>query len=102
MTAVPAPARFTVPAGHPSLPGHFPGRPIVPGVLLLDAVLRAAGLAAPIRLVRAKFAAPVAPGEEVSVEFGRPAPDRLGFTCHCRGRRVLWGELAGALPGDVA
>lgn len=32
---------FQVPADHPSLPGHFPGRPIVPGVLLLDRVLEA-------------------------------------------------------------
>jgi 3-hydroxyacyl-[acyl-carrier-protein] dehydratase len=32
---------FAVPADHPSLPGHFPGNPIVPGVLLLDAVIQA-------------------------------------------------------------
>ena len=30
---------FCVPGTHPSLPGHFPGNPIVPGVLLLDHVL---------------------------------------------------------------
>ena len=30
---------FCVPSGHPSLPGHFPQHPIVPGVLLLDHVL---------------------------------------------------------------
>jgi 3-hydroxymyristoyl/3-hydroxydecanoyl-(acyl carrier protein) dehydratase len=36
---------FTIPAEHPALPGHFPGRPVVPGALLLDHVLgrRAAG-----------------------------------------------------------
>ncbi len=101
LEATPAPAHFTVLAGHPSLPGHFPGRPIVPGVLLLDAVFQAAALAAPIRLVRAKFTAPVGPGEEVSVIFERPAPDRLAFTCHCRGLRVLWGEVAGAVPRDA-
>ena len=27
-----------IPADHPCLPGHFPGRPIVPAVLILDEV----------------------------------------------------------------
>jgi 3-hydroxyacyl-[acyl-carrier-protein] dehydratase len=30
---------FRVPADHACLPGHFPGKPIVPGVLLLDGVM---------------------------------------------------------------
>ena len=97
---VPQPGRFTVPAGHPSLPGHFPGRPVVPGVLLLDAVFRAAAPAVPIRLIQAKFALPVAPGEEVSMAFDRTAPHRLAFACHCGGRRVLWGEFVCAQPKD--
>ena len=29
---------------HPSLPGHFPGSPVVPGVVVLDQVLKAAEL----------------------------------------------------------
>lgn len=97
----PGPARFVVPAGHPALPGHFPGRPIVPGVVLLDAVFAAAPLV-PARLLRAKFAAPVGPEEEVLVEFERRASDRLGFTCWCRGLRVLWGEVACAPPQEAA
>jgi len=28
-------------ADHPSLPGHFPDRPLVPGVVILDEVLTA-------------------------------------------------------------
>ena len=31
---------FTIPATHPCLAGHFPGDPIIPGVLLLDYVAR--------------------------------------------------------------
>ena len=30
-------------ADHPSLPGHFPGAPLVPGVVILDEVVAALG-----------------------------------------------------------
>ena len=30
---------FTIPASHPSLEGHFPNNPIVPGVVILDEVI---------------------------------------------------------------
>jgi 3-hydroxyacyl-[acyl-carrier-protein] dehydratase len=31
----------TIEADHPSLPGHFPGAPIVPGVVILDEIVGA-------------------------------------------------------------
>jgi len=34
-------ATFVITADHPSLPGHFPGTPVVPGVVVLDHVLQA-------------------------------------------------------------
>jgi 3-hydroxymyristoyl/3-hydroxydecanoyl-(acyl carrier protein) dehydratase len=63
-----------VPATHPALPGHFPGRPIAPGVVLLDAVLRSAeawlGRALSVAvLVHAKFTAPLAPDEEARLQL---------------------------------
>lgn len=94
MSAPAASGRFTVPADHPSLPGHFPGRPVVPGVVLLDAVFALAGTQ-PARLLRAKFAAPVLPGEEVEVAFAPRGADRRAFTCRCRGAIVLTGEFEG-------
>jgi 3-hydroxyacyl-[acyl-carrier-protein] dehydratase len=50
------------PGNHPAFAGHFPGRPIVPGVLLLDAALHALGAyEAACRIASAKFLRPVPP-----------------------------------------
>jgi 3-hydroxymyristoyl/3-hydroxydecanoyl-(acyl carrier protein) dehydratase len=65
-------AAFEIPVDHPALPGHFPGRPVVPGVLLLDVVISAAeqwlGSRLHVRGLRqAKFVAPLRPGEQARV-----------------------------------
>ena len=57
---------FRVAADHPSLPGHFPGNPIVPGVLLLDGVMHGLQQATGLRLshlTHAKFISALLPGE---------------------------------------
>ena len=64
---------FRVEQDHPALPGHFPGRPIVPGVLLIDRVVAAIeethGALGCLRLPRVKFARPLLPGETARIEF---------------------------------
>jgi acyl-CoA synthetase (AMP-forming)/AMP-acid ligase II len=63
---------FTVAPDHPSLPGHFPGRPIVPGVLVLDLVferLRASLGREVARVARVKFVSALQPGEAAQVQF---------------------------------
>lgn len=95
---------FTVPADHPALPGHFPRRPIVPGVMLLDAVIEAAralpGAPRPARVLRAKFVAPVRPGERVEIALALRAGGRVAFTCRAGDTTVLLGELACETPAQ--
>lgn len=86
--------RFSVPPEHPSLPGHFPGQPVVPGVLLLDEVLAliAPHLSGTVTGVRnAKFLQPVLPSEEVEVSVDVRTG---GFAGTVAGVSVLRGQVA--------
>lgn len=89
-----APATFTIPADHPSIDGHFPGNPMVPGAVALDHTLAAAGLAAPISLVSVKFKSMLRAGETCTVETGR---GRRGLTAVCRvGEREILSAVIGS------
>ena len=69
---------FALPPDHPCLPGHFPGRPLVPGVVLLDEVVAAIeashGPLGPLRLPQVKFVQPLLPGQAARVELEGAAP----------------------------
>ena len=72
---------FTFAASHPVFAGHFPGRPIVPGALLLAEALQALvrmGVAPRLRSVSsAKFLSPVVPGERVVMRWQHAAGGAL-------------------------
>jgi 3-hydroxyacyl-[acyl-carrier-protein] dehydratase len=70
---------FAIAPDHPSLPGHFPARPLVPGVVLLErvlAVIEAAhdGPMGTLRLPQVKFLQPLLPGETARIEIEGDTP----------------------------
>jgi 3-hydroxyacyl-[acyl-carrier-protein] dehydratase len=80
-------SEIIVPSDHPSLGGHFPGQPVVPAVVLLDAVLaavRTRGKFALRSIPGAKFLRPVLPDERVELRILFTALDaaqtRASFT----------------------
>jgi 3-hydroxymyristoyl/3-hydroxydecanoyl-(acyl carrier protein) dehydratase len=66
-------------AAHPALPGHFPGDPLVPGVILLEQVALAVRAWRGQRLARvleAKFMAPLLPAQTATLRLTE-APNGL-------------------------
>jgi 3-hydroxymyristoyl/3-hydroxydecanoyl-(acyl carrier protein) dehydratase len=71
-------------ADHPSVAGHFPGYPIVPGALILDEVVMAiAGTAHNGHVVirTTKFLIPLLPGEDVRLRWQTLASGKVTFEC---------------------
>jgi 3-hydroxymyristoyl/3-hydroxydecanoyl-(acyl carrier protein) dehydratase len=77
-------AHWTVPDEHPVYAGHFPGTPIIPGVLLLDMAMHSIAAAAGIALDgctinSVKFLSPAIPGDELTVLYDTSAGGSIHF-----------------------
>lgn len=86
-----------IPSDHPCLAGHFPGNPIVPGVLLLEHVAQAASAwLGPALVIRqfnnVKFLSPLKPDEPMDI-FLSGAPPQLRFRCESAGRLLAQGSF---------
>ena len=97
------PIVFAIPADHPALPGHFPGRPIIPGVVLLDYAIERIGTALgyglnACRIGSAKFTAPAAPGEPLSLSFRCDERGAIHFTISTGERTAAAGVLTRRQP----
>ena len=92
---------FTIPADHPALPGHFPGQPIVPRVVVLGRVVEVIeaghGPLPPLRLPQVKFLLPVLPGQAVQVCVEGEAP-RWRFRVLRDDSVVASGEVVAESP----
>jgi 3-hydroxyacyl-[acyl-carrier-protein] dehydratase len=86
-----------IPADHPSLPGHFPGAPIVPAVVILDEVLAAVNAwRADSRVVAipvAKFLMPLKPEQPFTIVLSTANNREIHFRCRVEERVVAEGQL---------
>ena len=88
-----------VPRDHPAFEGHFPGHPILPGVVLLAQVLatiEATTGRQPMEwtLSSAKFLEPVAPGTPLTLAHDAQASGATRFEIRSPGGVVASGALA--------
>ena len=87
-------------ADHPSLPGHFPGAPLIPGVVILDEVVAALEewrQDSELSCVRrVKFLAPLKPEQPFTISLFATSKDagEVSFCCRAEERVIVEGRLA--------
>lgn len=94
---------WTVPLDHPAFAGHFPGTPILPGVVLLDTALQAIAQASGIALDRCeissvKFLSPVNPGEDLLIQYEMSASGTIRFDILAGTRKIASGGIVASAP----
>jgi 3-hydroxyacyl-[acyl-carrier-protein] dehydratase len=88
-----------IPADHPSLPGHFPGAPIVPGVVILDEILAALVKwrenSHVIGIPRVKFLVPLRAEQSFTIclSESQNARDEVDFSCRVQDRVIAQGRI---------
>ena len=67
-------------SGHPALTGHFPGNPVVPGVVVLERVAAALRTwrGERVQKLDAKFVQPLLPNQAATIEL-HAEPTRVRF-----------------------
>lgn len=89
---------FTIKNTHPSLKGHFPGNPVVPGVIILDEVMQIIKSIKPDFLVKTipavKFTQPLLAEQRVNVEIIHKTDTSISFNCLHNENKIASGQFA--------
>jgi len=96
-------AHWTVPPDHPAFAGHFPGTPILPGVVLLDVALQiiaaASGIALDLcEISSVKFLSPASPGDELLIQHSISANGTIRFDILAGMRKIASGSIVPGAP----
>ena len=94
---------WTVPLDHPAFAGHFPGTPILPGVVLLDLALQIIADSSGIALERCqissvKFLSPARPGDELLIQHSVSASGTVNFDIVAGIRKIASGSIVPGSP----
>ena len=95
---------LTINSDHPALPGHFPGHPVVPGVIVLEEVIQALSEIYGQGLIvtgmpAVKLSSPLRPGERLTITVESQDTNTAAFTCEVGSRLVASGSIRFRLPG---
>ena len=95
----------TIGANHPSLAGHFPGHPVVPGVVMLGEVMNAIREMAKAKIEfvgmpSAKVMSPLNPGEPLTIRLDQQGDGAAEFTCTTGSRLIASGCLRYRIVAD--
>ena len=94
---------WTVPLDHPAFAGHFPGTPILPGVVLLDVALqiiaKTRGIALDLcEISSVKFLSPASPGAELVIQHTVSASGSIRFDILAGMRKIASGSIVPGAP----
>ena len=93
----PGESALAIAPDHPAYAGHFPGRPLLPGVVLLAEVM-AAVEGGPWDIAHAKFLDAVRPGDALTLRHEPATQGRVRFEVRSARGLVATGQLAPRSP----
>jgi 3-hydroxyacyl-[acyl-carrier-protein] dehydratase len=98
---------ITMGENHPSLAGHFPGHPVVPGVVMLGEIMNAIREMAKekiefVGMPSAKFMSPLNPGETLTIRLHQEREGTTEFTCTSGSRLITSGCLRYRFVADAS